>query len=399
MAESLTYPLARTSPLNPAPDYARLRRECPITTITLPSGPAWLVTTHEHVRQLLADPRLGNDSSRAAPQAAASSAQQPPSSVPASPAQGTRTLTGLDPPEHTMVRRMVAGEFTSRRLQALRPHIQEIVDACIDDMLSTGPAVDLIQTLALPVPSKVIFEILGIPETDRDFLLSRTRNMMSRDFYPAEVREVQVYFDKLLTSKEQNPEDDLLARLIVKNRETRVLTHLALVRMAFLLLGAGFETSASMIALGTVGLLGNPDALAGLKSDPALIGNVVEELLRFFTVFDTRLRYAADDIEIDGITIHKGDRVLLALGSANRDSRVFHHPDELDIHRDARHHMAFSHGVHQCLGQGLGRLELEVTFSTLFARIPSLRLAAPLTQLPFKYDAMIYGLRELPVTW
>lgn len=405
MEESLTYPLARTSPLNPAPDYARLRQQCPIATIALPSGPAWLVTTHEHVRQLLADPRISSDSSHAAaePTTASPAAEKQASSMHVGPAQGTRTLPGLDPPEHTSVRRMVAGEFSSRRVQAMRPHIQKIVDACIDDMLSSGPVADLVQALALPVPSLVIFEMLGVPYSDREFLQGRMRRMLSRDADPAELgtmgRELHVYFDQLLTSKERNPGDDLLGRLLVKNRETKVFTHLSLVRMAFVLLGAGFETSANMIALGTIGLMENPAALDGLTSDPALTANAVEELLRFFTVFDTRLRYAADDIEVDGVVIHKGDRVLLGLGSANRDNRVFRNPDELDVYRDSRHHLAFSHGVHQCLGQGLARLELEVTFSTLFARIPGLRLARPVAQLPFKHDGMIYGLHELPVTW
>ncbi|MFJ8861724.1 cytochrome P450 [Streptomyces sp. NPDC102451] len=213
------------------------------------------------------------------------------------------------------------------------------------------------------------------------------------------IRELRDYFGELVTAKEADPGDDVLGRLIVKNRGTKVFDHDALVGIAMLLQLAGHETTANVISLGVVGLLQNPDQLAALTADPGLAPQAVEELLRYFTVLDTVYRVAVEDIEVDGVGISRGDGVILALGSANRDETVFPGPDRLDIERSHHGHVTFAYGVHQCLGQNLARLELEVVLSTLFARLPDLRLAVPVEKLPFKEHSDAYGIFEVPVTW
>jgi cytochrome P450 len=392
------FPMARTCPFDPASQYAELRAERPISRIELPTGQRpWLITRYEHVRKLAADPRISSDRSH------------PNFPLPAPPVSRSQTrnlnkaLIGLDPPDHNAARRMVAAEFTVKRVQSLRPRIQQIVDGCIDELIAAGPGSDLVRHLSLPVPSLVICELLGVPYADREFFQSRSgrllRGTLSPDERAESARELTDYLGTLVTAKEREPADDLLGRLIVRNRETRVLDHDLLVGMALLLLIAGHETTANMISLGTVGLLENPGPLAELKAGPHLVGTTVEELLRYFTIVDALFRVAVEDIDIDGVTIRAGEGVVLGLGSANRDAEVFGDADELDIHRGAQHHVSFAYGIHQCLGQHLARTELEIVFGTLFARLPDLGLAVPARELPYKNDAIIYGVYEVPVTW
>jgi cytochrome P450 len=400
LPETPDFPMPRGCPLDPAPTYTRLRAERPVTPVALPSGQrAWLVTSYAHVRALLTDARVSSDHTH----------PNLPILVPIRPEsmkaarEAGNTLVGLDPPEHAAPRRMVIAEFTVRRMQELRPRIQEIVDGCVDDLIAKGPGTDLVKTVSQRVPSLVLCELLGVHHPDREFFQTRTSKMLNQTTSPEDRQtamiELAKYIDGLITEKEREPTDDLLGRLIVHNRETGVFTHAGLFQMAYLLLVAGNETTANMISLGTVGLLENPGTLAELATDPGLIGRTVEELLRYFTISDVLLRVAREDIEIDGMTIRADDGILLGLGSANRDEGSFERPDELDIHRGARHHMAFGYGIHQCLGQNLARTELETVFTKLFTRIPGLRLARPIGELPFKNDANTYGLYELPVTW
>ena len=206
----------------------------------------------------------------------------------------------------------------------------------------------------------------------------------------------------MITDKLAHPADDLLSRLAHEQVRTGELTQRELVAMASLLLVAGHETTANMIALGTLALLQHPDQLAVLRAstDPALISSTVEELLRYLTIVHSgRRRVALADIEIDDQLIHAGDGVILANEVGNRDEQAFADPDALDLHRDARAHVAFGFGVHQCLGQPLARVELQVVYGTLYRRIPTLRLAADLADIPFKHDGAVYGVYELPVTW
>ncbi|WP_158892057.1 cytochrome P450 [Amycolatopsis anabasis] len=389
--------MARTCPFDPPPEYRELREEAPISRVTLPTGAsAWVLTRHEDVRALLTDPRFSSD-------------RRKPGFPLLAPLQRRKddfkpSLIGMDPPDHGPARRAVVGEFTVRRMQALQPRIQEIVDEHVDALLAGPKPADLVRALSLPVPSLVICELLGVPYSDHDFFQQRSKLMLTRTAEPearrTAVDDLQSYLDKLVTAKEADPGDDLLGRQILKQREEGTTDHDGLVGLAFLLLIAGHETTANMISLGTVALLENPDQLAAIKADPGKTLSAVEELLRYFTIAEVATsRVAVEDVEIGGVLIRAGEGVLGLGNAANRDPSVFDDPDTLDIERGARHHVAFGFGAHQCLGQNLARMELQIVFDTLFRRIPGLRVAKPVAELPFKDDSTIYGLHELPVTW
>jgi cytochrome P450 len=394
------FPMRRRPPFDFPDRYAQMRAETPVSRAELPTGQqVWLIAGHENVRRILIDPRVSSDRTLPGfPMIVRISDEQRRSTS----AFG-RALIGTDPPVHTDQRRMLITEFTVKRVQALRPRIEEIVAERIDAMLAGDRPVDLVKELALPVPSLVICELLGVPYTDRDFFQARTKVLIRRSTPPEERQavadELQEYFDKLITAKETDPQDDLLSRLIVKNRETQVFSHELLVGLANLLLLAGHETTANVIALGTLALLEHPDQRAALAADPDLAPVAVEELLRYLTIVEAGARVALADIEIAGTTIKAGEGLIALGATANRDDDAFGHPDELDIARGARHHLAFGYGIHQCLGQNLARMELDVVFRTLFDRIPGLRLAVDVADLPYKDDAFVYGVYELPVSW
>jgi cytochrome P450 len=301
---------------------------------------------------------------------------------------------------------MVTAPFSIKRVEALRPAIQKIVDALIDDMLAGPTPVDLVQAFALPVPSLVISELLGVPYADHDFFQQNSRLLINRNTPPEEAMAAQQrlidYLDRLIADKLADPGEDLLSYLATQRVATGELSRQEAAQMGRLLLVAGHETTANMIALGTLALLQHPDQLAALREtdDPKLIAGAVEELLRYLTIVHSgRRRVALEDIEIDGHTIRAGEGVILANDIGNRDASAFADPDRLDIHRDARRHMTFGFGVHQCLGQPLARVELQVVYGTLYRRIPTLRLAVDLDQVPFKHDGLVYGVYQLPVTW
>jgi cytochrome P450 len=312
----------------------------------------------------------------------------------------------MDDPEHARLRRMVTGMFAIRQVEALRPSIQRIVDERIEALLAGPRPVELVESFALPVPSLVICRLLGVPYADHEFFQRRTRVLVIRDQAVERVTaaqdELTEYLDGVIAHKLAEPAEDLLSRLAVEHVATGELSRREAALMAMLLLLAGHETTANMIALGTLALLEHADQLAAVRDtdDPALIARAVEELLRYLTIAHSgRRRIALEDIEIDGQTIHAGDGIVLAGDAANRDEDPFPGPDRLDVHRDARGHVAFGFGVHQCLGQPLARVELQVVYGTLYRRIPGLRLAVPLEQIPFKHDSNVYGVYELPVTW
>jgi cytochrome P450 len=261
-----------------------------------------------------------------------------------------------------------------------------------------------VQALSLPVPSLVICELLGVPYADHDFFQSRSKLLFSRTTSPQTrqggIDELRSYLDDLVTGKEREPSEDLLGRQVLRQRETGTEDHAALVSLAFLLLIAGHETTANMISLGTVALLENPEQLAVIKADPGKTPAAVEELLRYFTIVDTATsRLALEDVGLGGVHIRAGEGVIALGNAANRDPAAFDDPDALDVERGARHHVAFGFGAHQCLGQNLARTELQIVFDTVFQRIPELRLATTVGDLPFKDDVVIYGLHALPVTW
>ncbi|KAA5834510.1 cytochrome P450 [Saccharopolyspora hirsuta] len=393
-----TYPKARTCPFSVAPEYSRLRAEEPIAKVSMLGGnSAWLVTRHDLVRQVLGDTRLSSDRRRPGFPRFTVNQQNVFQDLPPS-------MIGMDPPEHTAARRAVLGEFTVRRIEALRPRIQQIVDDRIDEVLAGPRPVDLVAALSLPVPSLVICELLGVPYDDHEFFQQRSSRLVHRstpfDERVRAVRELRSYLDDLVAAKERELPDDLLGRLARKQLESGGIDHPALVSAAFLLLVAGHETTANMISLGTLALLENPEQRAAIVADPAKTLPAVEELLRYFSIVEgATSRVALEDVEIGGVLVRAGEGVMALVSAANRDPEAFDRPDELDVDRKARHHVAFGFGPHQCLGQNLARMELQVVFDTLFRRLPDLRLAVPVEEVPVKSEATVFGLYELPVTW
>lgn len=407
VTKPLEYPLPRSCPFDPPEEYVRLRAEEPIVRVPMPAigQEVWLVTRHADVRALLTDPRLSSD--RFNPKFPQRKELQEELSK--GFAGASKALIGLDLPEHTAPRRMVASEFTVRRVAQLRPRIQEIVNGRIDAMLAAGSEADLFADLAAQVPSMVISELLGVPAAKRAFFLEQTGVLLRPTSTPDEQfaasGALNQFMDDLVTGKEREPGDDLLGRLITRNRGTGVFTHQDLVGMAMLLLVAGHETTSNMIALGTIALLRNPGAFAELRNDPDLADKTIEEMLRWQPITDGLPRFAKADIEIGGVIIKAGDGVMFSLHSANRDEASFPNAAEFDVRRGDRHHVSFGYGIHQCLGQNLARAELEITFRTLVRRIPTLRLNAELADLPYRETVAVNGVcavggvESLPVAW
>lgn len=311
----------------------------------------------------------------------------------------------MDDPEHARLRRLVTREFTIKKVEALRPAVQRIADEAIDAMLTGPNPTDLVEAYALPVPSLVISELLGVPYDDHEFFQANSRVLINRETTSEERtaagQRLAEYLDGLIEAKIADPADDLLSGL-VDRIDAGDLTRPEAVEMGVLMLFAGHETTANMIALGTLALLENPDQLAYLRDtdDPAAVAGAVDELLRYLTITHGGLRRVAlEDIEIDGHTIRAGEGIIVINETANRDPGLFPDPDRLDLQRDARQHVTFGYGIHQCLGQPLARMELQVAYKALLRRIPDLRLAAELDHIPFKHDGFIYGVYDLPVTW
>ncbi|WP_158581709.1 cytochrome P450 [Actinomadura spongiicola] len=356
-------------------------------------GPTWVVTRYDEVREALNDERLGND--RGHPGFPA------PFPIPEDFTLNS-SLLGMDPPQHTDYRRRVAKDFTVRRVKLLRPRVEEIVDRRIGALRDAGPPADLLADLALPITISVIMELLGIPAKDKDFLHVRTRTMFGGTATAAErkeaVNELDDYFRALVAAKYDRPGDDLVSKLtgaFPREDDFHELVHLTR-----LLFNGGHESTASMIALGTLALLRHPEQLDLLRGDPDLAPSAVEELLRYLSVTDlTTARVARTDLTIAGTEIREGDGVFPLTAAANRDPEAFDRPDELDITRGSRRHLAFGHGRHLCLGSELARLELEVVFRALYRALPELRLAVPFEELSFKDGGLVYGVEALPVTW
>ncbi|GAB3691603.1 cytochrome P450 [Saccharopolyspora tripterygii] len=371
----------------PPPEYAQFRERPGLTRAELPTGDVvWLVTRHEDVRTVLTDPRISSN-----PAHEGFPAPGRTGGVPAA-TEIPGWFVALDPPDHTKFRKQLLPEFTVRRIRALRPAIEAIVDESIDAMLARGNSADLVEDFSLSVPSLVISALLGVPKADRAFFEAKTKILVtinSTDDQRDEAsKQILRYLNRLIAIKRKRPGDDLLSKLGAGD----AMSVRELSGVAMLLLIAGHETTANNISLGVMTLLSHPEWVGDER--------VVEELLRYYSVADmVALRVATDDVEIGGQLIKAGEGVVPLVAGANHDSTVFERPDEFDPTRSAQGHVAFGYGVHQCLGQNLVRLEMEVAYSKLFERIPTLEIAVPLSDLPFKYDGILFGLHKLPVRW
>jgi hypothetical protein len=394
-----SYPMSRAPgcPFDPPPELTEDRRN--VRKVRLWDGRwVWLFCDYHDVRSLHADPRISHDSSN----------PSYPHETPAFRARAVqaKSFVNMDDPEHARLRMMVSATFTPRRLEVMRPQIQERIDQLIDTMLSGGDSADLHRDFALPLTTHMICILLGVSE-DQTPVFERVTDLILSDGTPAEqVQQAQgellAYLENLVTDKQADPREDVMSDLAQRYVATGQTTAAEAAITARLLLTAGHDTTSSMIALGALALLEHPDQLDVLRctEDPKLLESAVEELLRYLTIAHKGpRRFALEDIEIAGVTIRAGDGIALSLDLANWDPAVFAEPERLDISRKAPRHIAFGFGPHQCLGQSLARLELRLVLGTLFRRIPTLRLAVELEEIDFKDDALIYGVRSLPVTW
>jgi cytochrome P450 len=384
--------------MDPPPAFAALRAEASLVRVRIWDGSTpWLVTRYGEQRALLADPRVSADITRPGyPHGTAAVRKR---------AGRVHTFLNMDDPEHARQRRMVNAHFTARRAEKMRPAIQAIVDDAVDDLLTRPNPADLVAALALPVPSMVICRLLGVPLADQDFFQRRGRILADRNADDETHRQTQIellgYLDELIEEKLAAPDDGLLSELVTERLRTGELTRRETAIMGLLMLAAGHETTANMIALGTLTLLRHPDQLAVLRrseDDPRAVTKAVEELFRYISVVEGRSRVALEDIEIDGRLIRAGDGLIMPADLADRDPSVFENPERLDLAGHSHRHLALGFGTHQCLGQHLARTELEVVFSTLFRRIPTLSLAVDIAELRFRTEGL-RGVHELPVAW
>jgi cytochrome P450 len=400
VTEPMPYPSKRVAgcPFDVPPAYRSLQSADPITRVRIWDGSTpWLVTKYADVRALLSDPRISSDAKHPGFPHLNESAKVRRS--------GHVSFSLLDEPEHARVRRTMAAPFSVKRTEALRPAIQRIVDELIDEMLVSAKPLDLVQAYAVPMPLMVTCELLGVPYADHDLFQHSINTIFTWKSTVEEVMGAQAnlteYFNDLVSKKLAEPDDGLLSQLAKEGLATGELTHDDVARNgAFLLIVS--ENTMNMIALGIAALLEHPDQVAALRDsdDPKLIAGAVDELLRYLTVVHAgRRRVALEDIEIGGQVIKAGEGVIAAIDVGNWDPEIFADPDRLDIRRDARRHIAFGFGAHQCPAQSLARVELQVAYSTLLRRIPNLRLATEITDVPFKHDGYFYGVHELSVTW
>nr|WP_042193562.1 cytochrome P450 [Kibdelosporangium sp. MJ126-NF4]CEL20776.1 putative cytochrome P450 hydroxylase [Kibdelosporangium sp. MJ126-NF4]CTQ98420.1 putative cytochrome P450 hydroxylase [Kibdelosporangium sp. MJ126-NF4] len=386
------------SPFDPPSQLSRWRATRPVCPMVFPDGhEGWLVTGHEAARQLLADTRFSSRQDLGIIHVPFETPGMPVQTEPSPTMPGV--FVAMDPPDHTRLRRKLTGAFTVKRMKQLEEHIVDITERQLDRLAQLTPPVDLVAEFALPVPSLVICELLGVPYADRETFQVNSAKFLEKDVNIEDkmgaLSAITTYLAELVTHKRAEPGEDILSDL-ARDEDLGIDE---LVGIGFVLLLAGHETTSNMLALGTFALLEHPEQLAELRADPELMPDAVEELMRYLSVADIFYRYATDDIELGGETIGKGSSVVISLLAANHDPQRFDNPDTLDIHRKARGHLSFGHGIHQCLGQQLARIEMRAGFAGLLRRFPTLRLAIPADEVKLKTDMNIYGVHELPVTW
>ncbi|TMR27888.1 cytochrome P450 [Nonomuraea zeae] len=385
----------RTTPFDPP---AELRNRPPLSRLAYPDGHVgWVATGYTVTRAILADPRFSTRRELLhQPVGRERAHQRPP---PAEPG----IFPHMDPPDHTRYRRLLGRHFGARRVAELTPAIRRYTARTLDEMADGGSPADLVTSFAMPVAALVICELLGVPAGDRHVIQAATSVMNDLDSTPEQtagaVLSITGTVRGLLARLRAGtgpPDDGVLAHAVASGD----LSDDELTNLGMVLLATGHLPTSSMLALGTFALLTDPDQRARLPADPELAGPAVEELLRYLSIlqFDVR-RTALADVEIGGQVIAAGETVVLALPVANRDPAHFPGQDRLDLDRSAAGHLAFGHGIHQCLGQHLARAELRIALTALFERFPDLRLAVPAAEVPTRDRMAVYGVDRLPVAW
>ncbi|MFI9453120.1 cytochrome P450 [Amycolatopsis sp. NPDC052450] len=377
---------------------ALLREEGPARKVRMPRGlDVWIVTGYAEARAILADSRVGKDPvairrlfERDGFESAADSAVR---------ALGAHMLNS-DPPDHTRLRKLVNQAFTSRTVSRLRPRIEQITAELLDG-IGDAERVDLLPAFAVPLPIRVICELLGVHAGDQPAFATWSNTMLAwstPEELQAAAARMHAYLVDLIEEKRAEPADDLLSGLILASDEGDSLAADELLAMAFLLLVAGFETTVNLIANSVLALLREPDQLAALRADPALLPGAVEEFLRYDgAVHLATIRFTKEPVPVGDVEIPAGEFVLVSLLGANRDAGRFEDPHRLDVTRSAAGHLAFGHGIHHCVGAPLARLEAEIALRGLLERFPALGLDAEPETLRWRESALVHGLETLPV--
>jgi cytochrome P450 len=388
---------------NPYPFYARLRAEAPVYRVTLPDKQtAWLITRYDDVVRALKDERLAKNKLNAlTPDQIAKQPWVPKMFMPL-----TRNMLDLDPPDHTRLRTLVQKAFTPRLVEQVRERIQTLTYNLLDAVQAKGK-MDLIRDYALPIPTTIIAEMLGVPAGERHKFQRWSRAMVSSNssglgmlkVIPTAIAFIK-YIRKLIKTRRDNPQQDLVSALVAVREVGQQLSEDELVAMIFLLLVAGHETTVNLIGNGMLALLKHPDQMEKLRDNPALIATAVEELLRYDSPLETATeRFAREDLTICDVKIPRGGLVSAVIASANRDERQFPNPDLLDITREPNKHLSFGHGSHYCLGAPLARLEGQIAINTLLRRFAALDLALPPEELRWRRGLVLRGLEALPVAF
>jgi cytochrome P450 len=391
-----SWPFARDNPALPPAEYATRRERCPVSKVrTWDGSAAWLFTRYADIRKALRDQRLSSDSSVDHFPA--------PNETIAMARKVQRGFTRLDGEAHSRQRNLLAKYFTISHVSSMREIVETKVEDLLNEMEGKGGPLDLVQHLSLPLPIFLTCVLLNLPTEDGPYLLDRVMAWMSSDSTPEEsakgADDIIVYFAQVIEREKANPSEGMVAELVHEHVAKGHISEDELLWMLHLLLVGGFDTAANMISLGTLTLLNHPEEIERLLADPSRVSLVVEELLRMHSVAHyTAGRMALDDLEIGEAKICKGQGVLAPLPAANFDPEAFPDPEKFCPDRNARAHLAFGFGIHQCLGQPVARLELSIVFDQLFKRFPTLKVAVPESELTYT-NAMIYGLESLPVIW
>ncbi|HEY6794857.1 MAG TPA: cytochrome P450 [Kineosporiaceae bacterium] len=389
------YPFGPVVALDLHPRYAELRRSEPISWVRMPyGGDAWLITGYPELKQFLADPRFSSF---------AATAPDTPRVTPL-PLRPGNLLT-MDQPEHSRIRRVVAKAFTGRQVEKLRPRIGAVVNDLLDQMEAQGPPADLLTHLAEPVPVTMICELFGVPYEERGQFRAYSDVFVATHAHSAEEidhsrNELERYIIELVDRRRKNPSDDL-ASMLLEACEVERITEVEMTRTGLGILMAGHETSLSMIANSLYLLLSRPELYAQICRDPALISSAIDEMLRFIPLRSVGSfpRVATEDVKIGDVCIRAGQTVIFQRASADRDERVFDNPEELDLTRTPNPNLGFGHGIHYCLGAPLARLELQLVLDGLLRRFPSLRLATPAEEVPWKPGLIARCPQALYATW